>query len=249
MTFPLAIAALLGLTVFATSFLAGIFGMAGGMILMAVLLVFMPVPQAMMLHGVTQMTSNLWRAVLWRAYVEWRIVLRYCAGLALALCCFAFIVYVPDRATVLIVLGLIPMLAMVVPERWAPKVDERGGAELAGFASTAIQLVSGVSGPLLDLFFVRTKLGRRQIVASKAVCQTVTHLTKLFYFAGLAQAGGSGGGLWLYAAAIVLAVAGTSASRFVLERLSDAQFRQWTRWIVFVLGAACLWQGLAMAAG
>ena len=77
MTFPLAIAALLGLTVFATSFLAGIFGMAGGMILMAVLLAFMPVPQAMMLHGVTQVTSNLWRAVLWRAYVEWRIVLRY----------------------------------------------------------------------------------------------------------------------------------------------------------------------------
>ena len=37
-----------------TSFLSGIFGMAGGMILVGILLAILPVPEAMMLHGVTQ---------------------------------------------------------------------------------------------------------------------------------------------------------------------------------------------------
>jgi len=44
-------------TMVATAFLSGIFGMAGGLILIGVLLVILPVPEAMMLHGVTQMAS------------------------------------------------------------------------------------------------------------------------------------------------------------------------------------------------
>ncbi len=239
--------AVLALAFLSTAFLAGIFGMAGGMILMVVLLAQMPVPEAMMLHGVAQMTANLWRALLWHGYIEWRIFSRYGLGLLVAVAMFAFVVLVPDRATVLIVLGLVPMLAMIVPERWAPKADRPGGAEIAGFASTAIQLVSGVSGPLLDLFFVRTSLDRRRIVATKAACQTVTHITKLLYFGSLASTGSAAPDTWLFALAIGLAIAGTSASRVVLERLSDAQFRRWTRWIVFVLGVACLVQGLLLA--
>ena len=45
-----------------TSFLSGIFGMIGGLVLMGVLLLFLPVPAAMTLHAITQMTANGWRA-------------------------------------------------------------------------------------------------------------------------------------------------------------------------------------------
>jgi uncharacterized membrane protein YfcA len=233
-------------TLVSTSFLAGIFGMAGGMILMLVLLIYMPVPEAMMLHGVAQMTSNFWRALLWRRYVEWAIVARYGLGLLAAILLFAFVVFVPDRATVLIVLGTVPMVAMLVPARLAPKVDRPGGAELAGLSSAAIQLISGVSGPLLDLFFVRTVLDRRRVVASKAVCQTLTHATKLIYFGGIAGPASGAVQPALFILAAVLAMIGTSLSRIVLERLTDSQFRQWTRWIVFVLGAICLGQGIKL---
>ena len=53
------------LAMIGTSLLSGIFGMAGGMILIGVLLVLLPVPEAMMLHGVTQLASNGWRGLLW----------------------------------------------------------------------------------------------------------------------------------------------------------------------------------------
>ena len=63
---PLLIAAL-GLLMVATAFLSGLFGMAGGLILIGVLLTILPLPSAMVLHAITQMASNGWRAFLWRA--------------------------------------------------------------------------------------------------------------------------------------------------------------------------------------
>jgi hypothetical protein len=52
----LPIAAALAASILGTSFLSGIFGMAGGMILMGILLAMMPLAAAMVLHG-----SRRWR--------------------------------------------------------------------------------------------------------------------------------------------------------------------------------------------
>src|ERR1700682_975546 len=70
---PLMIAAL-GLLMVATAFLSGLFGMAGGLILIGVLLTLMPLPSAMVLHAITQMASNCWRAFLWRRPIRRRAV-------------------------------------------------------------------------------------------------------------------------------------------------------------------------------
>jgi uncharacterized protein len=238
LTFGLAVILLI------TSFLSGIFGMAGGMILMGALLPILPVPTAMVLHAVSQATSNGWRATLWARYVDWRIFARYAAGLAVALATFAFVRMVPDRATVLIILGVMPFIALTIPDRLAPRADRPGGAELAGLVGTALQLTSGVSGPMLDIFFVRTLMDRRAVVATKASCQVVTHLTKLIYFGGLA--GSIGGELsWgIIAVAVAMAVIGTSASRLVLESMTDTQFRRWSRLLVMGIGSVYIAQGL-----
>jgi uncharacterized membrane protein YfcA len=232
--------------VLATSFLSGIFGMAGGMILMGALLAFLPVPAAMVLHAVTQMASNGWRATLWLRYVDWRIFARYAGGLLVAFACFAFLRLVPDRAVVLIFLGTIPFAAMLVPERLAPRADRRGGAEISGFVGTALQLISGVSGPMLDIFFIRTTMDRRAVVATKAACQVITHLAKLIYFGELASGTGTNIGPTILAMCVVVAILGTSLSRSVLERLSDIQFRSWTQRLVMVIGAVYIAQGVTV---
>ena len=229
------------LLVLATSFLAGVLGMAGGMILMGVLIVVMPVPDAMILHAVTQMSSNGWRAALWVRYVDWIILARYGLGLLAALAAFAAVAFVPDRAVVLLVLGLSPFLVLALPDRLAVRADRRFGAESCGFVCSALQYVSGVSGPTLDLFFVRTELDRRAVVATKAACQVVTHLSRLLYFGGIAGTGADLG--WpVYAVAVAAAIAGTTLSRAVLETITDGQFRKWTRRVVLVLGAVYVLQ-------
>src|SRR5690606_3266754 len=233
---------LVAVSVMATSFISGVFGMAGGMVLMGILVAMMPVSAAMVLHGAAQLTANGWRALLWRGHIHWRIVGRFLIGLLLAGLTFYFVGFIPDRALVLITLGLTPFLAVIIPRRHVPQVTDRGGAQLCGVLNTSMQFVAGVSGPLLDVFFLRTEMDRRAVVATKAACQACAHLAKLVYF-GQALSGEHPVPAGVMALTVVAAMAGTSLSKFVLERLSDQQFRRWTQTLVMVIGAVYLGQG------
>ena len=82
-------AAALAASVLSTSFVSGVFGMAGGMILMGLLLSLMPLAPAMALHGITQIASNVARAWLWRQHINWPIVARYAAGALIAVLALA----------------------------------------------------------------------------------------------------------------------------------------------------------------
>jgi len=68
-------AAALTASVLSTSFVSGVFGMAGGMILMGLLLSLMPLAPAMALHGITQIASNAARAWLNSAVVQELVVI------------------------------------------------------------------------------------------------------------------------------------------------------------------------------
>jgi uncharacterized protein len=243
MTAPVLVA--FALLVASTAFLAGVFGMAGGMILMGGLLLMMSVPEAMMLHGITQVTSNGWRALLWFRWIDRRIVLRYLIGLIMAVLPFSAIRFVPAQGIVFLCLGIVPFLARVLPQRMVPQAGRPLGAEICGFVCTSLQLLSGVSGPMLDVFFARSQYDRRLVVATKAACQILTHLAKLAYFGFLI--GGSavaGSDPVVVGVAITMALLGTTLSRHVLERLTDQNFRAWTWWLVLAIGAVYIARGL-----
>ena len=63
--------AILGGTIIVSSFISGVFGMAGGMVLLGVLLVYFDVATGMLLFSIIQLTANGWRALHWRNYVLW----------------------------------------------------------------------------------------------------------------------------------------------------------------------------------
>src|SRR4029453_13171304 len=67
-------------TILVPSVISGVFGLAGGIILLGVLLIFLDVAPAMMLFGTIQTAANGWRAALWLRYVDWGIVWRYVVG-------------------------------------------------------------------------------------------------------------------------------------------------------------------------
>ena len=92
--------ALILLSVFATAVLSGILGMAGGMILMAILVSTLSVSAAMMIHGAVQATSNGSRCWFLRRHVQWQILPAYVAGAGLALTAFSLLHLVPDPAVV-----------------------------------------------------------------------------------------------------------------------------------------------------
>lgn len=239
---PLLIAALCTAMV-GTSFLSGIFGMAGGLILMGVLLALLPLPEAMALHAVTQMASNGWRGLLWWRYAHWRAAANFVAGCALAFLVWSLWQYVPPKPLAFILLGLSPFAIRLVPSGLKPDPERLGHGLLFGSASMALMLLAGVSCPLIDAYFLSGKLDRRQIVATKAVCQLASHGAKLAYFGGIVGQTGSLDPI-IASAAIVASMAGTSLARPVLDRLSDAQFRLWASRIIAAIAIVYLAQGV-----
>jgi uncharacterized membrane protein YfcA len=124
--FSLPVLAALAVVAVVTSFISGVFGMAGGMLLIGFLLFLLPVPVAMVFHGVIQIAANGWRAWLWRHHVRWSVVLQFGLGTAASLLVFSLFDFVPDKALVLMTVGLTPFAALAVPQRFAPDI-ERGG--------------------------------------------------------------------------------------------------------------------------
>ena len=244
--FSLPILAALAVVAVVTSFISGIFGMAGGMLLIGFLLFLLPVPVAMVFHGVIQIAANSWRSWLWRHHINWSVVLQFGLGSAFSLVVFSSLTFVPSKPLVLMAVGLTPFVALAVPQRIAPNIERRGQAFVAGAIGGALQLVSGVTGPILDIFYVRTGMTRQVNVSTKAAAQVLGHLTKVTYFGALvADPGGRDVEQWLVMGfAACFAVLGTTLSRSFLDRLSDKQFYYWTRWVILALGTVYVSQGL-----
>src|ERR1700731_2810809 len=227
---PLMIATL-GLLMVATSFLSGLFGMAGGLILIGVLLALMPLPSAMVLHAITQMASNGWRAFLWRRHIRWRPVAVYLIGCAVALAAWSITRYVPDKPVALLLLGVTPFMARLTPPGLKPDPESIWQGTFYGSICMGLMLMTGVSGPLMDTFFLGGKFDRRSIVATKATCQVASHFTKLIYFGGIIEQAAPLDPV-LAGVAVVASMLGTTLARRILEAMSDAQFRTWANRLI-----------------
>lgn len=239
---------LLCLATLGTSFLSGVFGMAGGMILIGILLALLPLPAAMALHAVVQTASNGSRAFLWRRHIAWRAAAFYAAGGLAALGVWSLLRFVPSPAVAMFFLGLSPFSVRLLPKRWTPDAENPGHGALCGAACVSLMLLTGVAGPLLDAFFLSGRMERRRIVATKAACQVFGHLAKLLYFGGLVADVGA-----LDPLAAVLCVAastlGTVLARPALEALGEAAYRRWAGRIVTAIAGWYLLYGAWLLAG
>jgi uncharacterized membrane protein YfcA len=238
----LAAAIFLIVAAFVTAAISGVFGMAGGLMLKGALALVLPVSATFVAHGILQLVANGWRAILHRRFLDWRIVAVFAAGSLLAGAVMAFIAVEPSKATLYLLMGLVPAL-LWIPQHWLRLDAARPAQALAcGISVTGLNLTAGVAGPLLDIFFVRTALTRHQIVATKAGAQVFSHLAKIFvYGAPLVSVHGEGlPPWWVFALAIPLSMAGTAVGGQVLERMDDVNFKRMSRLIVTVTGLVYL---------
>jgi len=234
-----------------TATVSGVFGMAGGLMLMGALTLAMPVAAAMVTHGAVQFVSNGWRAILHRKYIDWPIILYYGAGSAVAAALLAMVTYSPTKAWVYLLLGLVPGLAWIPKERFNLDAAKPLHAIACGLSVTGLNVLAGVSGPLLDVFFVRTALTRHQIVATKATTQAFSHTVKMIFYGVPLFASAQASGLppwWFFVVAAPLAMLGAYLGGLVLDRMSDVNFLKWTRWIVTGLGIIYLIQAAQLFA-
>jgi uncharacterized protein len=237
--------ALIGLTIIGTSFLSGILGMAGGLILLGVLLLVLDLAPAMILFGATQAAANGWRAVLWFKHIQWAIVWRFLIGSTLMFLVLRWVSLLPNKAVVYIGLGLAPFLADLLPKSLTPDITRPGAPYLCGAIIMLTTLLAGVAGPMLDVFYQKSQLDRRAVVATKAITQTTGHLYRILYFGSFTASFDGGIPAAMFVGAIALAMFGTTLATGVLARMTDADFRTWSRRVItaisLVYGARGVW--------
>ena len=98
---------------------------------------------------------------------------------------------------------------------------------------------------MLDVFYARSPLDRYQVVASKALTQTIGHVLKIVYY-GVVVAVAVTLPWWFFAVCIVTAVAGTRLGTLLLERWNESAFQRYTQAVILVIATLCMAQGVRL---
>jgi uncharacterized protein len=145
-------------------------------------------------------------------------------------------------------LGVTPFMARLTPPGLKPDPDSIWQGTFYGFICMGLMLMTGVSGPLMDTFFLGGKFERREIVATKAACQVASHFVKLIYFGGIIS-GAATLDPFLAGVAVAASMTGTTLARRILEAMTDLQFRTWAgRLITTVAGYYIVYGGWLLLA-
>lgn len=227
-----------------TSIISGVLSMAGGMILMGVFGFLLSVPAAMVLHGIAQAFSNASRIWLHRRHIRWRVLLPYSFGALIVLGFFSLTAFVPEIWLVFILIGSFPIIGLRLPESINLDMEKKPVAFLSGLVVTTAQMLAGASGPVLDIFYVKSRMTRYEILGTKAVTQTLGHVIKLIYYSFLLAVVSQEFPVWVFPAVVVAALSGNWVGKQLLERISDAQFRTAGRYVILVIGFIYICKGM-----
>jgi uncharacterized membrane protein YfcA len=235
-----------------TSILSAMVGMAGGIVLLAIMLLYFDPLVAIPIPGATQLLANSSRPWVQRASVSWRIVGLYALpllpagalGLPLAQA-------MPPRWTKLAI-GVFVLLAT-----WAPRFLGMGARSepadpetvparrviAIGAVTGFLAMHIGATGPLQAPFFLRLRTTRQGVVGTFAASQTCSHLAKVTLF-------GVGGfafreHLGTLAALCTAAVVGTWIGSQLLGRVSERAFRVLFQGVLTLVALRLvIWEGL-----
>lgn len=231
---------LLVVTAAFTSYLTASVGIGGGVFLLAVLSLVMPLAAIIPVHGLVQLGSNANRALmLWRE-ISWRCVLFFLPGALLgALLAALFLVQLPLPVLQLAIASFILYLV------WGPKLPKLmlgdWGTMVAGGVTTFLSHFVGATGPLVAAFIKQKHADQRQVsVSTFAATMVLQHGPKAVVY-------GAAGFMfkeWLLLVLLMIAAGalGTKLGLLQLAKLTDRRFTLLFNGVLTLLCLRLLWQ-------
>ena len=171
----------LGILSFLTSTVAGVVGIGGGMMLIAILPSFLPLNALIPVHGLTQMSSNLSRAVFGYKDVQFEVIPKFLLGSAIGIGIFAGILNFISLEYVPLFIGAYILLSLW-SEKFNEKIKRYESYFLAGFFQTGLSMVVGATGPLTMTLLLKDYQDKHKVVATGAALMSITHILKVFVF-------------------------------------------------------------------
>jgi uncharacterized membrane protein YfcA len=227
---------------FFTSALTAAFGLGGGLAMLALLGLFVPVAALIPVHGAIQLGSNSGRAWYQRANIRRDVALPFIGGSVAGAIAGAFLVVQLPDAVLKVVLGIFIIVLTWAKFPWIARLS-KAGLSVASAILAILTMVVGATGPLVSPVLARfLENDRKGLVATHAAVMVVQHGLKIIVF-GLA---GFAFGQWLplIAAMIGTGYLGTVLGSALLERMPEETFRKWFRLLLTGLALDLLRRGL-----
>jgi len=172
---------ILGLITFFTSTIAGIVGVGGGMMLIVILPSFLPLNALIPIHGLTQVSSNLSRAIFGYKDVQYEVIPKFLLGSAIGIGMFAAVLNLISLEYVPLFIGIYILLSLW-SEKFNEKIKRYESYFLAGFVQTGLSMVVGATGPLTMTLLFKDYEDKNKVVATGAALMSITHILKVFVF-------------------------------------------------------------------
>jgi len=229
--------------------------MGGGILLLAVMFSVMDTPELVVLiiplHGAVQLVSNSTRTLAFIDSVDWPTVKRFALGTLPGIALGMWVWYLLDgneaaQPYLKILIGLYILTAVFLPKpKVAHPTHSSAGFMPLGFVAGTAALIVGATGPLIAPLFARRDFVKERLVATKAMCQMITHFEKLVAF-GILFGTGIGeikslGKIFGVAVAMGFAVIlGTLTGKRLLKLISPDLFVKLYRVALVVAGSKVL---------
>ncbi len=229
--------------------LSAVIGMAGGVTLLSVMLLFFEPLVAIPIHGVVQLVSNSTRTFVQRKHVDWTILWRY----SLMLVPMGFVgIAIAQSLPATVTRALIGLFVLVAT--WKPtwlligthpeRTDIHRRFFFLGAVVGLLNMTIGAAGPLIAPFFLRIGLTRQALIGTKAACQAAGHLAKIAIF-GIAGFVFSDYALPLALLSLSV-IAGTWIGSRMLESVNEIWFRRLYQGVLTLIALRLvIWEGVA----
>ena len=178
---------------FITSSISAVLGMGGGIILLGIMAILIPEGYMVIaLHGIIQLVSNTTRTYVFKKHLKKDLVKEFSIGVFFGVMLSAAIIIIliqlfqVSSANEIKVEILKPLIGLFII--WylflkGPKKEKQIASFIpVGAISGLSSIFVGATGPLIAPFFLSKNLLKENIIANKAACQMITHLTKIPLF-------------------------------------------------------------------
>ena len=183
------------------------------------------------------------RVLLFREYIEWRIVRWFLTGAVPGALLGAFL-FTRTHAEWLQIVIAIFLISAPLQYRWGER--ERTFTMRvwwflpAGFVVALLSGLLGGTGPVLNPLYLNYGAVKREMIGTKGFNALVMHAIKTGTYATF---GALATGYVIYGvAAGIAALAGNWLGKRYLDRISAQRFRTFVTWLMLVSGVAMLWQ-------
>lgn len=224
----LAIEYILGLISFLTSLLAGVFGFGGGMLLIAILPIYLTPAAIIPVHGITQLASNASRMIFSWEHVQWNLLPKFLMGSLLGVVLSLLFLSSINTEFIPIAIGFYIILN-IWSATFSKIMTRYESYYIIGFLQTGLGMFVGATGPLALSVLTKELKCKDEVVATSSVFMTISHLAKVPVFITI------GFSLKSMSVTVLLMVIGAIIGSFVGTKLRNKLANKALIWVIKAL--------------